>query len=43
MIHFNIILPVAVRYGLDYRGFESLQGMGILPFITASRPALGPT
>jgi hypothetical protein len=29
-------------YGLDDRGFESRQGMGIFPFTTASRPALGP-
>jgi len=30
-------------YGLDDRGFESLQGLGIFLFTTASRPALGPT
>jgi hypothetical protein len=30
-------------YGLDDRGFESRQGLGIFLFTTASRPALGPT
>jgi hypothetical protein len=30
-------------YGLDNRWFESQQGLGILLFTTASRPALGPT
>jgi hypothetical protein len=30
-------------YGLDYRGFESRQGLGIFLFTTVSRPALGPT
>jgi len=30
-------------YGLDDRGFESRQGLGIFLFITASRTALGPT
>jgi hypothetical protein len=34
---------VALGYGLDYRGFESRQELGILLFTTASRPALGPT
>jgi hypothetical protein len=29
-------------YGLDNRGFESTQRLGILLFTTASRPALGP-
>jgi len=28
-------------YGLDERGFESRQGLVILLFTTASRPALG--
>jgi hypothetical protein len=30
-------------FGLDDRGFESLHGLGILLFTTASRPALEPT
>jgi hypothetical protein len=30
-------------YGLDDRGFESQQGLGIFLFGTASRPTLGPT
>jgi hypothetical protein len=34
---------VALGYGLDDRGFESLQGLGIFLFTTASRTALGPT
>jgi hypothetical protein len=29
--------------GLDDRGFESRQGLGIFLFTTVSRPALGPT
>jgi hypothetical protein len=33
----------ALGYGLDDRGFESRQGLGIFLFTTASRPALGPT
>jgi hypothetical protein len=34
---------LALGYGLDDRGFESRQGMGIFLFTTASRLALGPT
>jgi hypothetical protein len=34
---------IALGYGLDDRGFESWQGLGISLFTTASRPALGPT
>jgi len=30
-------------YGLDDRGSESQQGLGIFFFTAASRPALGPT
>jgi hypothetical protein len=33
---------ITLGYGLDDRGFESRQGMGIFLFTTASRPALGP-
>jgi hypothetical protein len=33
---------IALGYGLDGRGFESRQGMGIFLFTTASKPALGP-
>jgi hypothetical protein len=32
-----------LSYGLDDRGFESRQGLGIFLFTTASRPALGTT
>jgi hypothetical protein len=34
---------IALGYGLDDRGFESRQGLGIFLFTTASRTALGPT
>jgi hypothetical protein len=34
---------IALDYGLDDRGFESRQGLGIFLFTTTSRPALGPT
>jgi hypothetical protein len=34
---------IALGYGLNYPGFESRQGLGIFPFTTASRSALGPT
>jgi hypothetical protein len=46
-VHFNIILSygyfsgIALGYGMDNRGFESWQGMGIFLFITVSIPALG--
>jgi len=33
---------IAQWYGMDDRGFESQQGMGVYRFTTASRPALGP-
>jgi len=33
---------IALGYGLDDRGFESLQGLGIFLFTTASRLELGP-
>jgi hypothetical protein len=33
---------MALGYGLDYRGFESRQEIGIFLF-AASRQALGPT
>jgi hypothetical protein len=33
----------AVGYGLEDRGFESRQGLGVFLFTVASRPALGPT
>jgi hypothetical protein len=47
----NIKLPdvpvfvcgIALGYGLDDRGFEFRQGLGIFLFTTASRMALGPT
>jgi hypothetical protein len=34
---------ISLGYGLDDRGFESRQRLGIFLFITASRLALGPT
>jgi hypothetical protein len=34
---------IALGYGLDERGFESRQGLGIFLFTTSSRPALGST
>jgi hypothetical protein len=34
---------IVLGYGLDDRGFESQQGLEILLFSTASRPALEPT
>jgi hypothetical protein len=34
---------IALGYGLDDRMFESWQGLRSILFITASRPALGPT
>jgi hypothetical protein len=34
---------IVLGYGLDDRGFESRQGLGILLLTTASRLALGPT
>jgi hypothetical protein len=34
---------IALGYGLDDRGFESQQGLGIFLFTTASRLALEPT
>jgi hypothetical protein len=33
----------ALDYGPDDRGFDSLRGLGIFLFTTASRGALGPT
>jgi hypothetical protein len=36
-------VDIALGYGLDGRGFESRQGLGIFLFITTSRPVLGPT
>jgi hypothetical protein len=34
---------IALGYGLDDRGFESRQELGIFLFTTVSGPALGPT
>jgi len=36
-------LSIALGHGLDDRGFESLQGLGIFLFTTSSRPAKEPT
>jgi len=33
----------SVGYWLDYRGFDSRQGLGIFLFTTSPRPALVPT
>jgi hypothetical protein len=37
------LIDIALGYGLDDRGFESPQGLGIFLFTAASRPAMGPT
>jgi hypothetical protein len=42
-INLKLFLFTALGYGLDDRGFESWQGLGIFLFTTAYRPALGPT
>jgi hypothetical protein len=34
------ISGIELGYGLDDRGFESRQGLGIFLFITTSRPTL---
>jgi hypothetical protein len=34
---------IALGYGLDDRGFESRQGLGMFLFTAVSRPALGYT
>jgi hypothetical protein len=39
----NSSVGIALGYGLDDRGFEFWQGLGIFLFTTASRQALGPT
>jgi hypothetical protein len=36
-------MDIALGCGLDDRGFECREGLGIFLFTTASRPALGPT
>jgi len=43
--HFvEVLWPFSkLGYGMGDRGFESRQGLGIFPFTTATRPALGPT
>jgi hypothetical protein len=41
--HFAAIPSIALGYGLDGRGFESLQVLEIFLFITVSRPVLEPT
>jgi hypothetical protein len=41
--HLFSSVGVALGYGLDDRGFDSRQGLGIFHFTTASRTALGPT
>jgi hypothetical protein len=38
-----LLSGIALGYGLDDRGFESRQRLGIFLFTSASRPALGPT
>jgi hypothetical protein len=38
-----LVSGTALGYGLDDRGFETWQGLGIFLFTTASRQALGPT
>jgi hypothetical protein len=39
----KMLSGTALDYGLDDRGFDFRQGLGIFLFTTASRPALGPT
>jgi hypothetical protein len=39
----DISSVTALGYGLDDRGFDSRQELGIILFTTVSRPALGPT
>jgi hypothetical protein len=34
---------IALGYGLDHRGFESRQGLGLFLLTSASRPSLGST
>jgi hypothetical protein len=34
---------ISLGYGLEDRGFQSLQGFGIFLFDAMSRPALGPS
>jgi hypothetical protein len=36
------ISGISLGYGLDHRGFDSWQGLGIFLFTTASRAALEP-
>jgi hypothetical protein len=42
-VSFFVHSSIALDYGMDVRGFESRQGLGIFFFTTASRLALGPT
>jgi hypothetical protein len=42
-LHHLYLRGIALGYGLDDRGYDSRQGLGIFPFTTASRPSLGPT
>jgi hypothetical protein len=37
------LIGIALDYGLDDRGFEIRQALGIFLFTTASRPTLGAT
>jgi len=37
------LIRIALRYGLNNRGFETQKGLRIFLYTTASRPALGPT
>jgi hypothetical protein len=39
----GVLSDVALGYGLEDRGFESLHGLGIFLFTTTSRTSLGPT
>jgi hypothetical protein len=44
LLHMTFVpCGVALGYGLDDRGSESRQRLGIFLFTTTSRPALGPT
>jgi hypothetical protein len=41
-VYIYVCIYIYIFYGLNKRGFESRQGLGIFLFTTVSRPALGP-
>jgi hypothetical protein len=38
----NLLSGIALGYGMDDRGFEYLEVLGIFIFATVNRPTLGP-